>query len=172
MNPWRSALVIVFSCALSTGLAAAVVVDELKADTGQVEGTMTLTWYARSGQTYFILTTEDLEAWTSLPVVEVGANAMIEYTIQIPANFTKGFWRLAVTDQVAADPYAMDFDGDGIPTAWELQHGFNPLFAGDAWGDPDGDELTNLAEFRLGLNPRDAATARTPAQMNFTLYSP
>ncbi|MDP1579357.1 MAG: hypothetical protein Q8M02_03705 [Candidatus Didemnitutus sp.] len=147
-------------------------VDELTSAPGQAEGTLTLSWYARSGQTYFILTTEDLEQWTSLPAVEVGANALIEYTMQIPANFTKGFWRLAVTDLVAADPYAMDFDGDGIPTAWELQHGFNPLFAGDAWGDPDGDELTNLAEFRLGMHPREPATARTPAQLGFQLFSP
>jgi hypothetical protein len=48
-----------------------------------------------------------------------------------------------------------DFDGDGLPNAWELQHRLNPLDAKDSHYDPDGDGLTNYAEFLLGTDPRD-----------------
>ena len=48
-----------------------------------------------------------------------------------------------------------DGDGDGMPEAWELAHGFDPLNAADAAPDADGDGQTNLAEYRAGTDPRD-----------------
>ncbi len=48
-----------------------------------------------------------------------------------------------------------DFDRDGIPNAWELQHRLNPFDAKDPHYDPDGDGLTNKAEFLIGADPRD-----------------
>ncbi|XXF79847.1 MYXO-CTERM sorting domain-containing protein [Myxococcaceae bacterium GXIMD 01537] len=53
---------------------------------------------------------------------------------------------------------ATDFDGDGMPDAWELANGFDPSTADDASLDADGDALTNAAEFELGTKPRDADT--------------
>ena len=46
-----------------------------------------------------------------------------------------------------------DLDGNGLPEAWER------LFFGrtgiDPNADPDGDSLTNLAEYKAGTNPND-----------------
>lgn len=153
-------------------VGGAVVVDPLVISTGQEPETVQLTWPARSGQTYGLQATEDLVNWITLPLLETGGGVEIGYTVQLPANFVKGFWRLIITDRVAIDPYAGDLDEDGIPTEWELNYGLNPLFASDAAGDPDADELTNLAEFRLGMHPRLPAAVRSPAQIGLKLFSP
>jgi len=58
-----------------------------------------------------------------------------------------------------ADP---DDDGDGMPDAWELQYGLDPLFAGDALGDADGDGVSNLDEYRAGSDPRAGGAPPPP----------
>ena len=47
-----------------------------------------------------------------------------------------------------------DSDGDGLPDAWEKEHGFQHRDASDALADDDHDGLTNLEEFLLGTDPR------------------
>ncbi len=49
-----------------------------------------------------------------------------------------------------------DTDGDGIPDAWEIAHGLDPLNSADASADPDGDGFSNLQEYLAGTNPLDA----------------
>jgi len=49
-----------------------------------------------------------------------------------------------------------DADGDGLPTAWEIQHGLNDHDASDAFLDNDVDFLNNLAEFRAGTDPQNS----------------
>lgn len=49
-----------------------------------------------------------------------------------------------------------DTDGDGMPDAWELTHGFNPTDGGDAQEDADQDGAGNLEEFMAGTNPHDS----------------
>ena len=54
-----------------------------------------------------------------------------------------------------------DTDGDGLPDGWEVEHNLNATSSSGVYGasgDPDGDELTNLEEYRLGANPRNADT--------------
>ncbi len=46
-----------------------------------------------------------------------------------------------------------DTDTDGIPDWWEDLHRLNRHSRADALGDPDGDSLSNLDEFRLGTDP-------------------
>jgi hypothetical protein len=51
---------------------------------------------------------------------------------------------------------AADSDGDGMPDAWEVRHGFDPSSAADAGDDADGDRRSNLEEFQFGTAPHDA----------------
>jgi len=50
-----------------------------------------------------------------------------------------------------------DQDNDGMPDDWEVQNGLDPN-RNDAAEDADGDGLTNLREYQLGTNPKNADT--------------
>ncbi len=52
-----------------------------------------------------------------------------------------------------------DTDGDGMPDAWELAHGLNPIDPTDAARDDDGDGFSNLQEYLAGTDPADPASA-------------
>lgn len=83
-------------------------------------------------------------------------------------NVTPGFPLNLDTDG-DGDPDVTDTDddGDGMPDAFELTHGLDPLNAADASQDADGDGLTNLEEFQRGRNPRlNEAAVILPAIMN------
>jgi chitinase len=47
-----------------------------------------------------------------------------------------------------------DDDNDGMPDAWELVYGLDPL-KNDAGADPDGDQVTNINEYNLGTAPNN-----------------
>ncbi len=59
--------------------------------------------------------------------------------------------------QLGLDPVALDTSGDGMPDAWKVRHGLDPL-AFDPDDDPDGDGLTNLQEYFFGTDPLNADT--------------
>ncbi len=46
-----------------------------------------------------------------------------------------------------------DYDADGLPDAWEHEHGTDPLTP-SADDDPDGDGRTNLQEYQDGTDPQ------------------
>ena len=51
-------------------------------------------------------------------------------------------------DTIASGTRCTDSDDDGMPDAWEAQHGLNSKpFAADNMLDNDGDGYTNLEEF-------------------------
>ncbi|MHA3771729.1 golvesin C-terminal-like domain-containing protein [Verrucomicrobiota bacterium sgz303538] len=51
-----------------------------------------------------------------------------------------------------------DGDEDGMADSWELTYGFNPSSAADASTDADGDGLSNVEEYRAGLDPKTIQT--------------
>jgi len=54
------------------------------------------------------------------------------------------------------DPLISDSDNDGMPDAWEIANGLNPLDAADAISDPDADMLPNIYEWHHNCNPQVA----------------
>jgi len=68
---------------------------------------------------------------------------------------------VTLTDQPANGAFYLigfdtnkDSDGDGMPDAWEVANGLDPLM-NDAGADPDDDGTNNLAEYTSGSNPFD-----------------
>lgn len=106
-------------------------------------------WWGRSGQSYFIQHSEDLVHWSYYPTIVVGQDAVASMGFQTSApNY---FLRL----EIEADPFNTDSDGDGIPDGWEVIHGLNPHYAGDAlWMAAGG--LSYLVKYQLDLDPDDA----------------
>lgn len=73
----------------------------------------------------------------------------------INAGQTAGaFYRVEVAEAPAYSANMnADSDGDGIPDGWELDHRLNADAAADGRADFDGDGVSNLMEFALGLDP-------------------
>ncbi len=63
-------------------------------------------------------------------------------------------WSADFDNDGIPDELDPDDDNDGMPDWYEIQHGLNPYYAGDAGLDLDGDGLTNLQESAYGTNPR------------------
>lgn len=124
-------------------------------------GAYRFSWWGVSGRTYFIQHTEELgfpTFWNFLPVIEQGAEAPIEYGFLVSGSPPRFFLRLRHTDEPTDDPYAADFDGDGIPNGWEIEHGLNPFDETDAALITNG--LTNLEIYQasqgIGADPSTA----------------
>ncbi|HUR46067.1 MAG TPA: Ig-like domain-containing protein, partial [Candidatus Saccharimonadales bacterium] len=72
-----------------------------------------------------------------------------------------------------------DDDNDGMPNAYELSHGYNPLDATDGALDADHDGMSNAAEYLAGTDPTNALSVlkinsfayRRAALLNFDAVS-
>lgn len=53
-----------------------------------------------------------------------------------------------------------DTDGDGMPDAWESDHGLDPKTSSDGVADSDKDGYTNVEEFLNGTDPQQAIDYR------------
>jgi hypothetical protein len=64
---------------------------------------------------------------------------------------------LTLASAFAFQPSATDADGDALPDAWEVAMGLDPQDGtglNGAYGDPDGDGVTNIEEWRTHGHPR------------------
>ena len=112
-------------------------------------GIYRFSWWGRQGKSYFIQHSEDLMAWEYLPLLETGADDVLEWGFTSTAD--KFFLRLKIYD----DPFGTDNDGDGMSDAYEILNGLNPQVA-DGSLDLDGDGIANGED----AHPNDPATGR------------
>lgn len=106
-------------------------------------------WWGRSGKSYFIQHSEDLMSWEYLPLMETGADDVLEW------GFTSTGDRFFLRLKIYNDPFGTDSDGDGMSDAYEILHSLNPQVA-DGSLDLDGDGIANGEDAR----PNDPATGR------------
>ncbi len=72
--------------------------------------------------------------------------------VTVPVDGPHRFYHVRWVDLEESE----DLDRDGMPDAYELFRGLNPLFAADAGLDPDQDGANNGEEFRRGTDPNVA----------------
>ena len=60
---------------------------------------------------------------------------------------------LATVNVTVSETPLSDSDGDGMPNAWEREHGLDPFKQSDAKSDLDNDGLTNIEEYNLKTRP-------------------
>ncbi len=143
--------------------------------------TMRLRWPTIIGKKYSLFFSPDLTTW--IYVDELVGNGTVRGNC-IPITQPDGstpdamFWRVKVSDidsdsdsltdseenQLGTNLLNADSDGDGLPDAWEVAHGLDPMDDGTLdpenglLGDPDLDELVNGDEYYFGGDPYEQDT--------------
>ena len=113
----------------------------------EAEGTLPMTFRWRKNGTLvanFVLNQK--VSYYTLP--KVLANSAGKYSVTVTNIAGSAPLSAEATLTVLADT-----DGDGMPDDWETLHGLNPGDASDAGLDPDGDTMSNLAEYIAGTDP-------------------
>jgi hypothetical protein len=127
-------------------------------------------WWGRAGSTYFIQHSDNLmEPWQWLPVVESGDDSIKEWGFTTTGN--KFFARLKYWTGATTDPEGDDFDQDGVPNLYEVQHGTNPFAIEDSDNDglPDGWLAVHAGKFAIYPPTQLAVTIPRNQTANGTL---
>jgi hypothetical protein len=84
-----------------------------------------------------------------------------DYTVEAVGKNSAGAWQ---TSPPASQSWTVhsdvpeDFDGDGMPDAWEIANNFDPGNPADALADADGDGANNHDEFIEDTDPRNPSS--------------
>ncbi len=150
-----------------------------------IADTYLVSWWGKSGHTYFLQHSTNLTTWTNLDLMEVGTDAVM--SVAFTSTGPGDFWRVSWIDLAPTDLDNADFDGDGLTNAeelnttgtdplkadtdgdllfdgWEIANGLDPLVAAPSNQDTDSDGLVDVLEQRLSTDPHanytvDSATA-------------
>jgi hypothetical protein len=148
-------------------------------------GSGTFSWWGRSGWTYFLQSTTNVETgpWQYLPVIRTGADQLEQWPFL--SSQDRFFVRFRASDlPTNGDPENADFDGDGISNIHELWFGTDPLASdvntdgdglADAWEmvtfgnlahdettDTDGDGVSDVDEIHAGTGWNDFFNGQQP----------
>jgi hypothetical protein len=100
----------------------------------------TITWESCTNYIYGVLSADQPDTGTFWlgQIAMWGEDRATSWTDTTTTNVDHRFYR------VVRMPADGDFDDDGMPNAWELQYGLNPLDPSDAQTDLDDDGVDNL----------------------------
>jgi hypothetical protein len=129
---------------------------------------ISMTWESCTNYIYAVLSADEPDAGTfwSGRFALWGENGTTSWTDTTTINIDHRFYR------VVRMPADGDFDGDGMPNAWELQYGLNLFDPNDAQTDSDGDGVDNLTEFLQGRDPTKAAMEDGEGLVNLNVFTP
>jgi hypothetical protein len=134
---------------------------KLTVDTAITNGYQ-VSWWGRSGRTYFLQRSEDLIGrWSYFPLIEIGKDAPLSYGFVNPSPLV--FARVTYLDQILTDPYGTDSDSDGLSNQeefWFKTELFSP--------DHDGDGVVD----GLDAFPTDPERHLFEGTLSVTLTSP
>ena len=161
--------------ALSAEAQTAADLNEgLQVTTAAQAGDFTVSWWGKTGRTYFVQQSFDLMTWQYVPVVMSGEEAVDG--LNFSCTDTRQFWRLRYTDEsYTGTAEDADFDFDGLtnleevatfhsdPFEWDTdQDGLydysevHTYLTDPASADTDGDGMSDGLEIWNGLDPTSA----------------
>ena len=110
-------------------------------------------YYGTSSRAYDV--TLDVGNWTSVTIADLKDGETYYFAVTAyDLEGNESGYSSEVCINCTSQPAEPDSDGDGMPDAWELASGLDPL-ADDASDDADGDGYSNLQEYRRGTDPTD-----------------
>ena len=139
-------------------------------DVDALNDVSTLSWWGKSGETYFIKVTPDLTAgWEYIDYIYSGADSTISHGFA--SNTDTFFYRLKYTDTPTSDPWNADFDGDDIGNQDELTQDTDPFAFDDLNGNGIPDDWESFWYDQFAVFPKSIRTELTHGQSaTKTLY--
>jgi hypothetical protein len=105
------------------------------------EGVFFVRWEGVPDRTYFVRTSSDMQDWDFIPEIEHGEG---DFHYGFESTGDRFFVDVVAVDQPLlangqpTTPEEADFDGDGLPSFYELLNGLNPLDRETVDGIADG----------------------------------
>jgi len=103
----------------------------LRVENDRINDISTLSWWGRTGDTYFMQVTPHLNADRNyVEQIHRGGNGVIQHGFATNADAL--FFRIVYSGVPVSNPDFADFDSDGLNNLTELRLGLDPFNGGDA----------------------------------------